>query len=73
MGDEVVDLPVLRRCGFACAPREAHELVRAQRALRDARRRRAPARRAKSANSCCGRRAGWRPPSPATSREAEAA
>jgi 3-deoxy-D-manno-octulosonate 8-phosphate phosphatase (KDO 8-P phosphatase) len=27
MGDEVVDLPVLRRCGFACAPREAHELV----------------------------------------------
>jgi len=30
MGDEVVDLPVLRRCGFACAPAEAHELVRAQ-------------------------------------------
>ncbi len=29
MGDEVVDLPVLRRCGFASAPREAHELVRA--------------------------------------------
>ena len=29
MGDELVDLPVLRRCGFACAPREAHELVRA--------------------------------------------
>ena len=29
MGDEVVDLPVLRRCGFACAPREAHELARA--------------------------------------------
>jgi len=29
MGDEVVDLPVLRRCGFACAPAEAHELVRA--------------------------------------------
>lgn len=29
MGDEVVDLPVLRRCGLACAPREAHELVRA--------------------------------------------
>ena len=28
MGDDVVDLPVLRRCGFACAPREAHELVR---------------------------------------------
>lgn len=28
MGDEVVDLPVMRRCGFACAPREAHELVR---------------------------------------------
>ena len=28
MGDELVDLPVLRRCGFACAPREAHELVR---------------------------------------------
>jgi len=27
MGDDVVDLPVLRRCGFACAPREAHELV----------------------------------------------
>lgn len=30
MGDELVDLPVLKRCGFACAPREAHELVRAQ-------------------------------------------
>jgi len=28
MGDEVVDLPVLRRCGFACAPREAQALVR---------------------------------------------
>jgi 3-deoxy-D-manno-octulosonate 8-phosphate phosphatase (KDO 8-P phosphatase) len=27
-GDELVDLPVLRRCGFACAPRDAHELVR---------------------------------------------
>jgi 3-deoxy-D-manno-octulosonate 8-phosphate phosphatase (KDO 8-P phosphatase) len=30
MADDVVDLPVLRRCGFACAPREAHELVRAR-------------------------------------------
>jgi 3-deoxy-D-manno-octulosonate 8-phosphate phosphatase (KDO 8-P phosphatase) len=29
MGDEVLDLPVLRRCGFACAPAHAHELVRA--------------------------------------------
>jgi 3-deoxy-D-manno-octulosonate 8-phosphate phosphatase (KDO 8-P phosphatase) len=29
MGDEVVDLPVLRRCGFACAPGGAHDLVRA--------------------------------------------
>jgi len=29
MGDEVIDLPVLRRCGFACAPAAAHELVRA--------------------------------------------
>jgi 3-deoxy-D-manno-octulosonate 8-phosphate phosphatase (KDO 8-P phosphatase) len=28
MGDEVVDLPVLARCGFACAPREARESVR---------------------------------------------
>jgi 3-deoxy-D-manno-octulosonate 8-phosphate phosphatase (KDO 8-P phosphatase) len=28
MGDEVVDLPVLRRCGFACAPAGAHALVR---------------------------------------------
>ena len=28
MGDELVDLPVLRRCGFACAPREAPKLVR---------------------------------------------
>ncbi len=27
MADEVVDLPVLRRCALACAPREAHELV----------------------------------------------
>jgi 3-deoxy-D-manno-octulosonate 8-phosphate phosphatase (KDO 8-P phosphatase) len=27
MGDEVTDLPVLRRCALACAPREAHELV----------------------------------------------
>jgi 3-deoxy-D-manno-octulosonate 8-phosphate phosphatase (KDO 8-P phosphatase) len=30
MGDDLVDLPVLRACGFACAPREAPELVRAQ-------------------------------------------
>lgn len=29
MGDEVVDLPVLRRCGFACAPAQADERVRA--------------------------------------------
>jgi 3-deoxy-D-manno-octulosonate 8-phosphate phosphatase (KDO 8-P phosphatase) len=28
MGDDLADLPVLRRCGFACAPCEAHELVR---------------------------------------------
>jgi 3-deoxy-D-manno-octulosonate 8-phosphate phosphatase (KDO 8-P phosphatase) len=28
MGDDLIDLPVLRRCGFACAPPEAHELVR---------------------------------------------
>ena len=30
MGDELPDLPVLRRCGFACAPREAHALVLGQ-------------------------------------------
>jgi len=28
MGDDLVDVPVLRRCGFACAPREAPEQVR---------------------------------------------
>jgi len=28
MGDELVDLPVLTRCGFACAPHEAPEAVR---------------------------------------------
>jgi 3-deoxy-D-manno-octulosonate 8-phosphate phosphatase (KDO 8-P phosphatase) len=28
MGDDLVDVPVLRRCGFACAPREAPEPVR---------------------------------------------
>lgn len=28
MGDDVMDLPVLRRCGFACATREAPEMVR---------------------------------------------
>jgi 3-deoxy-D-manno-octulosonate 8-phosphate phosphatase (KDO 8-P phosphatase) len=28
MGDELVDLPVLRRCGFACAPAQAHPSVR---------------------------------------------
>jgi 3-deoxy-D-manno-octulosonate 8-phosphate phosphatase (KDO 8-P phosphatase) len=27
MGDDLPDLPVLTRCGFACAPREAHESV----------------------------------------------
>ncbi len=27
MGDDVVDLPVLERCGFACAPAQAHERV----------------------------------------------
>ena len=30
MGDELVDLPVLTRCGFACAPREAPEEVRSR-------------------------------------------
>ena len=29
MGDDLVDIPVLRRCGFACAPAQAHERVRA--------------------------------------------
>jgi 3-deoxy-D-manno-octulosonate 8-phosphate phosphatase (KDO 8-P phosphatase) len=28
MGDDLVDLPVLKRCGLACAPREAPEQVR---------------------------------------------
>jgi len=28
MGDDLPDLPVLRRCGLACAPKEAIELVR---------------------------------------------
>jgi len=28
MGDELVDLPVMTRCGFACAPCEAPEFVR---------------------------------------------
>jgi 3-deoxy-D-manno-octulosonate 8-phosphate phosphatase (KDO 8-P phosphatase) len=28
MGDELVDLPVLSRCGLACAPREAPDAVR---------------------------------------------
>ena len=28
MGDDFVDLPVLLRCGFACAPHEAPEAVR---------------------------------------------
>jgi 3-deoxy-D-manno-octulosonate 8-phosphate phosphatase (KDO 8-P phosphatase) len=30
MGDELVDLPVLEQCGFACAPREAPEAVLAR-------------------------------------------
>jgi 3-deoxy-D-manno-octulosonate 8-phosphate phosphatase (KDO 8-P phosphatase) len=30
MGDELVDLPVLTRCAFACAPREAPEPVRSR-------------------------------------------
>ena len=30
MGDELVDLPVLTRCGLACAPREAPEQVRSR-------------------------------------------
>ncbi|HEX6155426.1 MAG TPA: HAD hydrolase family protein [Burkholderiales bacterium] len=30
MGDELVDLAVLTRCGFACAPHEAPEAVRAR-------------------------------------------
>jgi 3-deoxy-D-manno-octulosonate 8-phosphate phosphatase (KDO 8-P phosphatase) len=30
MADELVDLPLLTRCGFACAPREAPEEVRSR-------------------------------------------
>ncbi len=30
MGDELLDLPVLTRCGLACAPHEAPEAVRAR-------------------------------------------
>lgn len=28
MGDDVVDLPILRTCGFSAAPADAHEFVR---------------------------------------------
>lgn len=28
MGDDVVDLPILRACGFSAAPADAHEFVR---------------------------------------------
>jgi 3-deoxy-D-manno-octulosonate 8-phosphate phosphatase (KDO 8-P phosphatase) len=30
MGDDLIDIPLLRRCGFACAPCEAPELVRSR-------------------------------------------
>lgn len=30
MGDDLIDLPPLRACGFSAAPANAHELVRAQ-------------------------------------------
>jgi len=30
MGDELVDLPVLEHCGFACAPHEAPQAVRSR-------------------------------------------
>ena len=30
MGDDLLDLPVLTRCGFAAAPREAPEAVRSR-------------------------------------------
>ena len=28
MGDDLIDLPAMRSCGFACSPPEAHDLVR---------------------------------------------
>jgi 3-deoxy-D-manno-octulosonate 8-phosphate phosphatase (KDO 8-P phosphatase) len=28
MGDDVVDLPILRACGFSAAPSDGHEFVR---------------------------------------------
>ncbi|MFP3937605.1 MAG: KdsC family phosphatase [Phycisphaerae bacterium] len=30
MGDDLTDIPMLRHCGFAAAPADAHELVHAQ-------------------------------------------
>ena len=33
VGDDVPDLPVLRRCGLACAPADAHATVRSQAVL----------------------------------------
>ncbi len=33
VGDDVPDLPVLRRCGLACAPADAHAAVRSQAVL----------------------------------------
>ncbi|MGC9453288.1 MAG: KdsC family phosphatase [Phycisphaerae bacterium] len=30
VGDDLTDIPMLRRCGFAAAPADAHELVRAE-------------------------------------------
>lgn len=30
VGDDLTDIPMMRRCGFAAAPADAHELVRAE-------------------------------------------
>ena len=56
MGDELVDLPVLERCGFACAPREAPRAVRSRVHYVAARARR-PRRGARAVRPDCWRAA----------------
>ena len=59
MGDDVVDLPVLRRVGLAACPADAVAEVRAARTRGERPCRAATARRARSSRTSCSAQGHW--------------
>ena len=70
MGDDLMDLPVLRLAGVSAAPADARRRRPRPRPLRQPPARRRPAPCASSSRACCAPRTAGRPSPPATGAEA---